>query len=267
MYESHTAMPDCEDFMTLVVGFDFGDLGTLKNIAICYNVANRQILYISYTAYPTNLIQKFQAGSLGRLGLDVRVTFANEVFKEISTLDITNALRDDEQLNQLLDGETFEYQSLIRDKALKSDLNGFEKMLSIIGVSGIVNLPGLPNCNETRQLTIDLANGETVAVPALIWAHIRGQNTTRDATDAEFVVIAHNSPYASYSERRNLCNSMCQEIHWLTGTRFIKLQHNPNFGLVQCCRTSEIAHKLDHFPKFAEIPLSMPSSTESNLIT
>ncbi|KAL7725234.1 hypothetical protein ACLKA6_017672 [Drosophila palustris] len=87
-------------------------------------------------------------------------------------------------------------------------------------------------------------------IPALIWAHIRDQNTTRDATN-EFVVIAHNSPYTTYSERRNLCKDVRRLLEDI-----IKLQHNPNYGLLQCCRTSEIAHKLDIFQNLLKFRFS-----------
>ncbi|XP_034484307.1 uncharacterized protein LOC117789364 isoform X2 [Drosophila innubila] len=282
MYESRTALPDCEDFMTLVVGFDFGELGSLKNVAICYDIVKQQLKYISYTAYPTNLIEKTQEGQLDRLGLDVGVTYSNSMFKQISTLDITNGFSKDKQLKLLFGEETFEYQNLIQDMTFKSDLSTFENMLSIVwlralrngnwkhllnalqkanlngkydvrvGVSGVVSLPMLQNCNETRQLTIDLENGDTVSVPAHIWAHIRALQPSLNGTD-EFVVVAHNSPFITNNERLGLCSSICEQVDWLKDTLFSKLQHYPVYGIIQCCRLSDVEDKLDNFPTSADI--------------
>ncbi|KAL7742661.1 hypothetical protein ACLKA6_018730 [Drosophila palustris] len=283
MYESQTALPDCEGFMTLVVGFSFGALGSLKNVAVCYDIDKQQMKYIGYTAYPTNVIGKTQDGQMDSLGLDVRVSDTSGIFKQISTLDITNAFGRDTQLKQLFGQETFDYQNLIQDGAFKSDLSTFDNMLGIVwlralrtgnwrhllnalqranskgrydvrvGVSGIVNLPSLQSCNETRQLTIDLENGKTVSVPAHIWAHIRALQPTLNGTD-EFVVVGHNSPFITNNERVGLCSSMCQEVDWLKDTLFSKLQHYPVYGLVQCCRLSDVADKLDNFPKSVDIP-------------
>jgi len=58
MYESKTALPDCENFMSLVVGFKFENLGSLKTFAICYDIIKQQMKHISYTAYPSRVIEK-----------------------------------------------------------------------------------------------------------------------------------------------------------------------------------------------------------------
>lgn len=49
-----------------------------------------------------------------------------------------------------------------------------------------------------------------------------------------------------------MCKSICDEIPWLKSSLFAKLQQFPVYGYVQCCRLSDVAHKLDNFPTSAE---------------
>lgn len=51
IFESRTSMPDCEGYMSLVVGRTFEEFGSLKSFAICYDIDKQQLKYISYTAY------------------------------------------------------------------------------------------------------------------------------------------------------------------------------------------------------------------------
>lgn len=144
---------------------------------------------------------------------------------------INEAFSKDKQLKALFGQETFEYTNLIQDEAFNRDLSAFKEMLSIVwlralrtgnwrhllnalqtasinakydvrvGVSGVVGLPMLQACNESRTLTIELDSGDTLSVPAHIWAHVRALEPTVNGTD-EFVVVAHNSPFVSaYRER------------------------------------------------------------------
>lgn len=51
LYESISAMPDCTD-MTLVVGSHLNEFGSIKNVAICYELLGQKLKYAAYTAYP-----------------------------------------------------------------------------------------------------------------------------------------------------------------------------------------------------------------------
>lgn len=57
-----------------------------------------------------------------------------------------------------------------------------------------------------------------------------------------------------------MCKSICDEITWLKSSLFAKLQQYPMYGTVQCCRLSDVAHKLDNFPTSAELPPPPPTS-------
>lgn len=50
------------------------------------------------------------------------------------------------------------------------------------------------------------------------------------------------------SDLSNLCPSMCNQVSWLRNTLFSRLHEFPAFGMVQCCRVEDVAHKLDNFP-------------------
>lgn len=55
-----------------------------------------------------------------------------------------------------------------------------------------------------------------------------------------------------------MCKSICDEITWLKSSLFAKLQQFPVYGYVQCCRLSDVAHKLDNFRKSVEITPTPP---------
>ncbi|EDW62531.1 uncharacterized protein [Drosophila virilis] len=306
MYESRMPMPDCNGYMSLVVGQSFGSLGSLKTAAMCYDIVKQQLKYVSYTAYPQKIkvLEKTQAGQLNELGLDIGVTFSKSLFKPFSDLIINEAFSKDKQLKALFGQETFEYTNLIQDEAFTRDLSAFKEMLSIVwlralrtgnwrhllnalqtasinakydvrvGVSGVVGLPMLQSCNESRTLTIELDSGDTLSVPAHIWAHVRALEPTVNGTD-EVVVVAHNSPFLTSNERDGLCKSICHEVSWLKNSLFSKLQQYPVYGLVQCCRVEDVQEKLENFPKRIEPPQLLPwlgepaeeleTTTESNV--
>lgn len=55
IYESKISMPDCNQYMSLVIGQSFGEYGSIKNVAICYDIVKQQLKYVSYTAYPSKI--------------------------------------------------------------------------------------------------------------------------------------------------------------------------------------------------------------------
>lgn len=141
---------------------------------------------------------------------------------------VNDALRNDKQFQTMFGGETFEYSNLIQDDAFAQILDEYKSMLNIlwlrplrtgnwknflnalkiasentnydvrVGVSGSVSTPLYQSCNETRTLSIALSSGNTITVPAFIWAHVRALQPPNNSTD-EFVAIGHNSPFVSVS--------------------------------------------------------------------
>lgn len=51
MFESRISLPECSNFMTLVLGYNFQDKGTIKTAAMCYDILEAQLKYIAYTTF------------------------------------------------------------------------------------------------------------------------------------------------------------------------------------------------------------------------
>ncbi|XP_041449922.1 uncharacterized protein LOC111075705 [Drosophila obscura] len=294
MFESRKSLPDCDDHMTLVVGQDFGAMGSIKSAGICYDIVGLELKYVSYTASPTKnrIIEKVQLGQLNDLELDINVAYTTSLFKAVSPGAIEVYLGQDKQLKQLLGGVAFEYTSLVQDAAIGSQLAGYEAMLSVVwlrtlrtgnwrhwlnalqaasgpagskfdirlGVSGQLALPLMRECNASRVLSIDLDSGSALTVPAHIWAHVRDLQPTGKPQD-EFVVIGHNSPFFRGEDLNDFCPTMCDQVAWLKNSLFGSLRDYPAYGLVQCCHVQDVAHKLDNFPGATAAEGTVPSST------
>lgn len=54
LFESLSPMPDCKE-MSLVVGSKFPGFGTIKTLAICFNLLGQNLKYVAYTTYPSNI--------------------------------------------------------------------------------------------------------------------------------------------------------------------------------------------------------------------
>lgn len=93
-------------------------------------------------------------------------------------------------LRALRNGNWRHFLNALRDASAdaKYDVN--------VGVSGTIVMPTLHACDDNRTLSIELDSGDTVNVPAHIWAHVRPVEPTVNGTD-EFVLVAHNSPFVS----------------------------------------------------------------------
>ncbi|XP_001355341.3 uncharacterized protein [Drosophila pseudoobscura] len=295
MFESRTSLPDCGDHMTLVVAQDFGEMGSIKSAGICYDIVGLELKYVSYTAYPpkNRLIEKVQLGQLNVLGLDINVTYTKSLFKTVSPMVIEEYWKKDNQLKQLFGGVIFEYTSLVQDEDIRRQLAGYEEMLSVVwlrslrtgnwrlwlnalqaaiepagskfdirlGVSGQLSMPLMRECNASRILSIELDNGHSpLKLPAHIWAHVRDLHPTGKAQD-EFVVIGHNSPFFKAEDMNEFCPTMCEQVAWLKNSVFGSLRDYPAYGLVQCCRVQDVAHKLDNFPGVAEGSVSTSTAT------
>nr|XP_016941934.2 uncharacterized protein LOC108018856 [Drosophila suzukii] len=278
MFESKTSMQNCEGDMTLVLGHEFDEKGSIKSVALCFDILSSRMKYIGYTTFPTKnrVITKTQVGQLNDIGLDINVTYQKYLVKTVSQGEIDAYMAKERQLAQLFAGETFQIGSLVQDEAVARQLHGYEDMMSTIwmralragnwkhwiqamrdamdsnhfdvrlGVSGYLELPmaiGRP-CNASRSLKIEMADGSSIPIPAHIWAHVHALEKTGGVQD-EFVIIGHNSPFLSNSD---FCPSMCDQVSWLRSSLFGSLREFPAYGLVQCCRVEDVASKLDNFP-------------------
>ncbi|XP_016985345.1 uncharacterized protein LOC108048906 [Drosophila rhopaloa] len=282
LFESRTSLPNCEGDMTLVLGHDFEEMGTMKNAALCYNIVASRMKYIAYTTFPEKnlILQKTQLGQLNTIGLDIKVNYRKNLIKSISQTEIDAYLKKKDVLWQLFQGRVFESASLVLDDAVGVQLAGYEAMMATtwlsslrsgnwkhwvaamreatkaglhfdvrLGVSGVLELPldvGR-SCNASRSLVFELADGSSLPAPAHIWAHVHILESTGGVED-EFVIIGHNSPFFRSDNSTELCSSMCDQVSWLKNSLFASLHRFPAYGLVQCCRVEDVASKLDNFP-------------------
>ncbi|KAH8289767.1 hypothetical protein KR054_010480, partial [Drosophila jambulina] len=300
MFESVTKLPNCENEMSLVLGYDFGyDIGYLKNAALCYDIMGSKLKYFGYTTFPSknriletvrsseirfpNSYQscifclQTQVGQLNQLGLDINVTYNTNLIRHIDQLEIDKFMTMEKQVASLFVKDAFQYASLAEDG---QQLDGYEDMLATVwlrvlrsgnwahwlaamrvasdagghfdvrmGVSGTLQLPAaaVGPCNASRSLVIGLRDGAALPVPAHIWAHVRALEPAGGAHD-EFVLIGHNSPFFRSDNSSAMCSSMCDQVPWLRSSLFASLHEFPAYGLVQCCRVEDVAHKLDNFP-------------------
>ncbi|KAH8245323.1 hypothetical protein KR032_008955, partial [Drosophila birchii] len=279
MFESEIKLPKCENDMTLVLGYDFGDIGFLKNAALCYDILGSKLKYFSYTTFPSKnrIIETTQVGQLNRLRFDINVTYSNNLIRSISQSDIDSFMMTEKGVASLFVNNAFQFASLAQDD---QQLDGYEDMLGTVwlrvlrsgnwahwlsalrvvsdagrhfdvrmGVSGTLQLPvaAVGPCNASRSMVIGLSDGTSLPVPAHIWAHVRALEPTGGAGD-EFVFIGHNSPFFRSDNSSALCTSMCDQVPWLRSSLFASLHEFPAYGLVQCCRVEEVTQKLDNFP-------------------
>ncbi|XP_016975733.2 uncharacterized protein LOC108042113 [Drosophila rhopaloa] len=295
LFESRTSLPNCEGDMTLVLGHDFEEMGTMKSAALCYDIVASRMKYIGYTTFPEKnlILQKTQLGQLNSIGLDIKVNYRKNLIKSISQAEIDAYLVKKEVLSQLFQGRGFQSASLVQDEAVGVQLDGYEAMMTTtwlsalrsgnwkrwvtamreatragvhfdvrLGVSGVLELPldvGQP-CNASRSLVFELTDGGSVPAPAHIWAHVHALEST-GGVDDEFVIIGHNSPFFRSDISAELCSSMCNQVSWLKNSLFASLHQFPAYGLVQCCRVEDVASKLDNFPgSFAKESASTSST-------
>ncbi|XP_016992900.2 uncharacterized protein [Drosophila takahashii] len=282
MFESRTSLQNCKTDMTLVLGQEFNETGSIKSAALCYDIVASQLKYIGYTTFPTKnrILAKTQLGQLNDIGFDINASYQKDLIKAVSQAEIDAYMTKDKQLTQLFVGETFQTASLVQDEAIGRQLAGYEDMMSTIwmrtlrsgnwknwvaamrdatasgahfdvrlGVSGVLELPmavGRP-CNASRSLRIELADDSSYPIPAHIWAHVHALEKTGGVQD-EFVIIGHNSPFFRGDNLSDFCPSMCDQVSWLRNSLFAGLHEFPAYGLVQCCRVEDVASKLDNFP-------------------
>ncbi|XP_020800748.1 uncharacterized protein LOC110178085, partial [Drosophila serrata] len=287
MFESAIKLPNCDSDMTLVVGHDFGDIGSLKNAAICYDILGAKLKYFSYTTFPSKnrIVEKTQVGQLNSLTLDTNVTNFKNLIRSIDQSEIDNFISTEKQLASLFVSNAFQYASLAPDDQQLDDFEGFLGTVWLrvlrsgnwahwlwalraatdagghfdvrMGVSGTLQIPAntLGPCNVSRPVIIELRDGTSLPVPAYIWAHVRAVEVTGGAGD-EFVLIGHNSPF--FRSDNSLCSSMCKQVPWLRSSLFAGLHEFPAYGLVQCCRVKDVAQKLDNFPGHISTRFSRP---------
>ncbi|XP_016946160.1 uncharacterized protein LOC108021877 [Drosophila biarmipes] len=270
LYQSRTSLPNCKDQSTLVLGHDFRERGSIRSAALCYDIAKAHLRYITYATHPggQRVLEKTHLGELNNLGLDVRVS---RLSKMASQADVDAFWSKEKLLSQMFGTGPFDYASLVQDQSLGAQLAGYEDMMSVVwlhslrtgnwrhwlaalrsasesgdqfevrlGVSGSVELP------DGRELAIGLADGQSLSVPAYIWAHVRALRPAGASQD-EFVLVGHNSPFFRNDPSAELCPSMCDQVSWLKDTLFAGVHRYPINGLMMCCRVADVAQKLDSF--------------------
>ncbi|EDX17376.1 uncharacterized protein LOC6725408 [Drosophila simulans] len=283
LFESMTKLPNCTG-MTLVLGKKFDGKGLIKDSALCYDLAASQLKYIGYTTsfHNIRIVSEHQLGQLNHIGLDIPIRYQKYLFETIRKSELAAYLAKD-----------FQIGSLVQDELVSRHLVGYEDLMSTVwlevlrsgnwkhwtkamhdaigvhfdirlGVSGSVKLPTSTgqSCNASRSLNIELLSGKSLPIPAHIWAHVQAVEKTGTGQD-EFVIIGHNSPFYR-SDLSNLCPSMCNQVSWLRNTLFARLHEFPAFGMVQCCRVEDVAHKLDNFPgPFENANMNVSRTTEA----
>ncbi|KAH8396140.1 hypothetical protein KR222_004002, partial [Zaprionus bogoriensis] len=178
-------------------------------------------------------------------------------------------LQDEQQRKQLAEYESMLsivwYRSLrtgnwkrFLDALRAATATGSLKFELRIGVSGVVEMPRTCNASSSSNRRLQFESNidlPVLSVPAHIWAHVRqlqpsrGSSSSNGSSSAadEFVVVAHNSPYANIVELSTFCSDICTEIPWLRDTSFVQLHLLPLYGVVHCCRLSDVLQLRD-FP-------------------
>jgi len=52
LFESRISLPNCKDQWTLILGYDFQEMGSIKSVAMCYDSTKANLKYLTYTTYP-----------------------------------------------------------------------------------------------------------------------------------------------------------------------------------------------------------------------
>ncbi|EDV91643.1 GH24487 [Drosophila grimshawi] len=291
LYESNSSLIGCsDDQMTLVVGYRLQGLPDVKILGICYDLSAMRFRFVSFLASAaTNLLLELNTeNELNDVHLDVDIGSLSTYFRFPTQSEFKQIQQQPQHdLGDLFDAKLFEYDSLLQDPEQKRKLSAYGDMLSIVwlrslrsgnwrhflsalrnthvdfdvrlGVSDIATLPLAYNCNATRPLQFVGSTEDSsvpVPVPKYIWAHVRSLYPTDNVHD-EFVVVAHNSPYANVLELSSFCADICSEITWLSDTLFGQLHLVPNYGVMHCCRPDQL-NKLTDFPRIEPPPPPPP---------
>ncbi|ALC49126.1 CG2233 [Drosophila busckii] len=282
IYESNSSLPGCDsDAMSLLIGYSVQDLQDVKLLGLCYELGASRVRFVSFLAYaPSNLLLESRIEhELSALNFDTNIGNLIKYFRYPSEDQFQQLLRENQkQLGDLFNPQLFEYNSLLQDEKQSKELASYKDMLSIVwlkqlrvgnwmhfinalrassdagaerydvrlGVSGVAAMPSSPNCNNTAMLQLKSSDDLSLQIPAQIWAHVRTLEPTGEPSD-EFVVVAHNSPYANIAELSSFCVDMCNEIPWLRNSLFGQLHLLPMYGVVHCCRIDQL-DKLTDFP-------------------
>ncbi|XP_034104149.1 uncharacterized protein LOC117567954 [Drosophila albomicans] len=277
LYESNVSLIGCDpvDAMTLVIGYKLKRLTEVKLLALCYDLSASQLRFVNFLAYPAKNVLLTPANTdevLGRLQLDNIVSGLDKYFSYITVSQFNELSKQQTQLGELYDAEMFDYSSLLQDQQQQKDLEQYNHLLNIvwlrnlrkgnwkhwlqalraandddddkfelrIGVSGMATMPLGQRCNVSRSLQLlDSNSGNSLQVPAHVWAHVRSLQPTGTVAD-EFVLVAHNSPYVDVLQLSTFCDDICHEIPWLRKSLFAELHLLPIFGVVHCCRVDQV---------------------------
>ncbi|XP_034489812.1 uncharacterized protein LOC117793568 [Drosophila innubila] len=281
-YESTKSLSGCDaDAMTLIVGYKLPGLSDVKQLAMCYDLGASRLRFVKFMAYPPQNILLDMSKTdqvLNELNLDKVIDSLPDYFHYTSDSEFQQLVSDQKQFGELYDSKLFEYSSLLQDQQQLKDLDDYKYLLKIvwlrslrqgnwkhwlealrvasddndekfelrIGVSGVATLPLAQRCNVSRSLQLEDGKGNSLTVPAYIWAHVRSLQPEGNAAD-EFVLVAHNSPYSNVLELSTFCDDICAEIPWLSNSLFGELHLLPMYGVVHCCRMDAV-DKLTEFP-------------------
>ncbi|KAH8400076.1 hypothetical protein KR215_006527, partial [Drosophila sulfurigaster] len=277
LYESNVSLIGCDpvDAMTLVIGYKLKRLTEVKLLALCYDLSASHLRFVNFLAYPAKNVLLTPVNTddvLGRLQLDNIISGLDKYFSYITVSQFNRLSKQQTQLGELYDAEMFDYSSLLQDQQQQKDLEQYNHLLNIvwlrnlrkgnwkhwlqalraanddnddkfelrIGVSGMATMPLGQRYNVSRSLQLlDSNSGNSLQVPAHVWAHVRSLQPTGTVAD-EFVLVAHNSPYVDVLQLSTFCDDICHEIPWLRKSLFAELHLLPIFGVVHCCRVDQV---------------------------
>ncbi|KAH8386959.1 hypothetical protein KR093_003765, partial [Drosophila rubida] len=276
LYESNVSLVGCDadEAMTLVIGNKLR-LSEIKLLALCYDLSASRLHFVKFLAYPAkNLLLGATTADqvLGELQLSNVISGLDKYFSYVTKGQFESLRERQPHLGELYEAQLFDFDSLLQDQQQMKQLEKHKHLLNIvwlralrrgnwkhwlealrelnnesddrfdvrIGVSGLATLPLAQRCNASRSLQlIDSDSGNTLHVPAYVWAHVLSLEPTGSASD-EFVLVAHNSPFVNVVEMSSFCDDMCSEIPWLSKSLFGELHLVPKFGVVHCCRVDQV---------------------------
>ncbi|XP_030382411.1 uncharacterized protein LOC115629942 [Scaptodrosophila lebanonensis] len=308
IYESRKSLAGCpQQAMNLAIGYKLQGDDDIKTVGICFDLRTNQVRFVSYLAYaPSNAASYgYWNNEVNALQLDTYIGQLSDYFKFVSTSQFDSFVKKQPHLGDLFNSIFFEYASLLQEErpVFKEDVKSYSAMFNVVwssrlrsgnwqhflnalsaatdfvkydirvGVSGVAKLPLAHNCNMSRSLVIRTPEMESLPVPEHIWARLRPlQPTTGDIS--EFVIVAHNSPYANLEDLNSVCTDICDEIPWLRDSVFGQLHLVPSYGVMHCCLADDIdRRKLIDFPlesphtekKFDDFLSSAQNSTANSL--
>ncbi|XP_017476370.1 PREDICTED: uncharacterized protein LOC108366462 [Rhagoletis zephyria] len=277
LYESKRKLGNCEGSMSYVIGEKIPFLGTIKKLAMCYDIDNFALKYANYIAYQKkDILISYEDNFDNDLEVDLEQKVDNlENYFDFMSQDSFTSSRDRQQ-NVFFNAFKFDYDLIIQDEQLNKKFDSWNYMLNTmwwsklrqnnwrffldaleertnsvkyrvyVGTYGNATLPATESSNGQPEAVAVQTDGLAVTAPLYIWAYLKSLSP---GNDEDFVVLAHNSPYSQSPDHTEFCASdFCDDIQWLNDSRFGRLRRIPTFGYTFCCRAEEVAKVIDYFP-------------------